>query len=427
MIDHPNRLHVLIADECHVGYGETDKSRKGANDYFVNYWAREGKQDRHPANLLILQVSATPFNVLSSCSRVPERRRLLQPYTVSNTTYPARHIVTIIRKSPEDIDIHFSNEHVELSCQATWDESSEECYLQGSGKIYVDWKRSESVVEWQPPRRYQSLDNYCEYTNGISGGGLKVETDDCFEDYLSFSMQSGEDNDEADEEGAGNNQAEDWNAVDVRIACLKVEYVLSLMYAVRFRWNAHPLPASDDHEYRTGDYIEKERLAAEEERIFREKLEHLLDDILSDDVTQFRNATVQRKNFLLALLRRLYSYKNAESNIESRTKKVKEWSEKAWNEWNLKDEFRNLLRPLLEEVAKGKNEESMPYWGVTDEIIKNLLKSGGRSDNGHMNGKKVFFCIFFVYMLVFLSMALMNLYPLLLWVVLHFSHSTALF
>ena len=365
----------MVADECHVGYGETDRKRKGANDFFVNYWARHSAEQ--PTNLLTLQVSATPFSVLSSCSRIPERRRLLEPCTVDGITYQIGHSVTIVRKSCEDIDVHFTDTSVVPACRVLRNDSSKEWYLQGSCKICVDWETNQSVVEWRPPDDYQSLDNYCASIKERVDDGLKVETDNCFDEFLSCYMQAGGggDNDE--------NNGENWNAVDARIACLKAEYVLSLMYAVRFRWKPHSEPNMDDREYKTGEYVESHVAEADgQDDPLSSLLDGLLDDLLHDDVMQFRNATVQRKDFLLSVLCRLYSY--SDTVPDTRTESILNWTEKPWRQWNL-DEFRNLLRPLLVEVVRGKNEGRSPYWGVTDEIIKNLLESGG-SHAGHMNG-----------------------------------------
>lgn len=66
--DNPKTLILVVADEAHWGITHSETSVKGetANNKLVNSWTDE----EHP-NVLVLQVSATPFNLLTDCSRIP--------------------------------------------------------------------------------------------------------------------------------------------------------------------------------------------------------------------------------------------------------------------------------------------------------------------------------------------------------------------
>ena len=66
----PKTLFVIITDECHWGITK-DKARKSfAHKLFINEWCK----DDSPRNVVVVQISATPFNLLTSNSRLPEVR-----------------------------------------------------------------------------------------------------------------------------------------------------------------------------------------------------------------------------------------------------------------------------------------------------------------------------------------------------------------
>ena len=75
VVDRPDVLHVLIADECHSAI-----TKNGAYDYFINdrYDKGHGSQKREgklldQENLLVLLVSATPYNVIASKTYLQNR------------------------------------------------------------------------------------------------------------------------------------------------------------------------------------------------------------------------------------------------------------------------------------------------------------------------------------------------------------------
>ena len=80
-----NILHILIADECHWGVG-----KNSANSHFVNHPELVNKK-----NVVILLVSATPYNILTKNSRVPRNYRILRSHEHEKGTLVAGDILTI--------------------------------------------------------------------------------------------------------------------------------------------------------------------------------------------------------------------------------------------------------------------------------------------------------------------------------------------
>ncbi|CAH1800221.1 unnamed protein product, partial [Owenia fusiformis] len=65
----PKMLHLVIADEAHWGSDASTEEVNRANDKFVNSW----ENDKH-GNVFVLQVTATPFNLLSTNTRLPSEK-----------------------------------------------------------------------------------------------------------------------------------------------------------------------------------------------------------------------------------------------------------------------------------------------------------------------------------------------------------------
>ncbi|CAH1775368.1 unnamed protein product [Owenia fusiformis] len=65
----PKMLHLVIADEAHWGSDKSTEEVSRANETFVNSW----KNDKH-GNVIVLQVTATPFNLLSDNTRLPSKK-----------------------------------------------------------------------------------------------------------------------------------------------------------------------------------------------------------------------------------------------------------------------------------------------------------------------------------------------------------------
>ena len=88
--DHPDKLILIVADEAHWG-SVTLKQRDGANPTLINEWNTKS----HP-NVIVLQVTATPYNLMTDNSRIPVRElyakcvlqhenKILAPLIVENT------------------------------------------------------------------------------------------------------------------------------------------------------------------------------------------------------------------------------------------------------------------------------------------------------------------------------------------------------
>ena len=78
VFDNPKRLFVTIADECHWGPSAFQAHDQMVNDYSAPQQAAaetsaSGRQSLlQQKNYIVLLVSATPYNILSRKSRIPE-------------------------------------------------------------------------------------------------------------------------------------------------------------------------------------------------------------------------------------------------------------------------------------------------------------------------------------------------------------------
>ena len=68
----PRTLFIIIADECHWGITKGKDQKPSAHNLFINKWCEES-----PRNVVVVQISATPFNLLTQDSRLPEVRCLV--------------------------------------------------------------------------------------------------------------------------------------------------------------------------------------------------------------------------------------------------------------------------------------------------------------------------------------------------------------
>ena len=64
----PRTLFVIIADECHWGITRDKEGKTAAHNLYINGWCKENS----PSNVLVVQISATPFNLLTGNSRLPK-------------------------------------------------------------------------------------------------------------------------------------------------------------------------------------------------------------------------------------------------------------------------------------------------------------------------------------------------------------------
>ena len=54
----PRTLFIIIADECHWGITKDKDQKPSAHNLFINEWCKENS----PRNVIVVQISATPFN-----------------------------------------------------------------------------------------------------------------------------------------------------------------------------------------------------------------------------------------------------------------------------------------------------------------------------------------------------------------------------
>ena len=109
--DKPETLFIIIADECHWGITKDKGQKSSAHNLFINKWCEES-----PRNVVVVQISATPFNLLTQDSRLPEVRCLVlhDKVTTTRKTYEAGDL--LVEDSEPEIEdrIKETSKEVEL-------------------------------------------------------------------------------------------------------------------------------------------------------------------------------------------------------------------------------------------------------------------------------------------------------------------------
>ncbi|KAJ7381053.1 GREB1-like protein [Desmophyllum pertusum] len=109
----PKTLFVIIADECHWGITKDKEKKPSAHNLFINEWCK----DNSPKNAFVVQISATPFNLLTQNSRLPLVKCVLLNDKVSTTLndYEAGDLVVLerepnleehVRKNSKEVELH---------------------------------------------------------------------------------------------------------------------------------------------------------------------------------------------------------------------------------------------------------------------------------------------------------------------------------
>ena len=94
----PRTLFIIIADECHWGITKDKDQKSSAHNRFINEWCKEDS----PRNVVVVQISATPFNLLTQNSRLPEVRCLIlyeRTSTLRGNHYEAGDLLVLERES----------------------------------------------------------------------------------------------------------------------------------------------------------------------------------------------------------------------------------------------------------------------------------------------------------------------------------------
>ena len=115
----PSTLFVIIADECHWGITRDKEEKRSAHNLFINEWCK----DKSPHNVVVVQISATPFNLLTQNSRLPEVRCSLLNNQISTTRsdYKAGDLVVLEREP--DLEEHVKNNSKEVELHVVhWSE-----------------------------------------------------------------------------------------------------------------------------------------------------------------------------------------------------------------------------------------------------------------------------------------------------------------
>ena len=109
--DKPETLFIIIADECHWGITKDKDQKPSAHNLFINNWC-----EKSPKNVVVVQISATPFNLLTQDSRLPEVRCLVlhDKVTTTQKTYEAGDL--LVEDSEPEIEdgVKETSKEVEL-------------------------------------------------------------------------------------------------------------------------------------------------------------------------------------------------------------------------------------------------------------------------------------------------------------------------
>ena len=97
--DKEKTLFIIIADECHWGITKDKDQKPSAHNLFINNWC-----EKSPRNVVVVQISATPFNLLTQDSRLPEVRCLVlhDKVTTTRKTYEAGDL--LVEESDPEIE-----------------------------------------------------------------------------------------------------------------------------------------------------------------------------------------------------------------------------------------------------------------------------------------------------------------------------------
>ncbi|KAJ7326079.1 GREB1-like protein [Desmophyllum pertusum] len=108
----PRTLFVIIADECHWGITKDKEEKHSAHNLFINEWSK----DNSPKNVVVIQISATPFNLLTQNSRLPVVTCVLLNDKVSTTSneYQAGDLVVLNREPNLEEHVRNNSKEVEL-------------------------------------------------------------------------------------------------------------------------------------------------------------------------------------------------------------------------------------------------------------------------------------------------------------------------
>ena len=115
VLEKSKTLFIIIADECHWGITKSvgdNEEKLSAHNLFINEWCKDS-----PKNVVVVQISATPFNLLTQNSRLPEVSCLLlydKVTTPRNNHYEAGDLLVLDREPELEEHVKQTSKEVEL-------------------------------------------------------------------------------------------------------------------------------------------------------------------------------------------------------------------------------------------------------------------------------------------------------------------------
>ena len=118
VLEKPKTLFIIIADECHWGITKDKDQKSSAHNLFINNWCENTTEEKEsPRNLVVVQISATPFNLLTQDSRIPEVRCLVlhDKVTTTRKTYEAGDLLVEetepeiekrVKETAKEVELH---------------------------------------------------------------------------------------------------------------------------------------------------------------------------------------------------------------------------------------------------------------------------------------------------------------------------------
>ena len=142
----PKTLFLIIADECHWGITKDREQKPSAHNLFINEWCK----DDSPGNVVVVQISATPFNLLTTNSRLPEVQCLLlyDKISTKENKYKAGDLLVLEREPCLDENVTQTSKQVELHV-VHWSEVELKNFERG-----MRMKLRSTLFMEHAPRRY---------------------------------------------------------------------------------------------------------------------------------------------------------------------------------------------------------------------------------------------------------------------------------
>ena len=142
----PKTLFIIIADECHWGITKDREQKPSAHNLFINEWCK----DNSPGNVVVVQISATPFNLLTTNSRLPEVQCLLlyDKMSTMENKYEAGDLLVLEREPCLEESVKQTSKQVELHV-VHWSEVELKNFERG-----MQMKLRSTLFMEHAPRRY---------------------------------------------------------------------------------------------------------------------------------------------------------------------------------------------------------------------------------------------------------------------------------